>query len=215
MVHHILEADSITKTFGDRDILSSIYLKTQTGEICALFGRNGTGKSTLLKTLFGSLIADYKHIKIDDQFSKTPYKESVHIYYLPESPFIPKELKVSQAFDMYKIHKSKVDEYTVRFWNRRISSLSSGERRYIENYLIILKEAYFVLLDEPFKFLSPLMIEQIKKLILSESEKKGFIVTDHNYRNVLDVSNRILLIRDAAIYEVEDEKGLAAKGYIY
>lgn len=215
MEHHIIEADSISKAFGDRDILSSIYLKVQTGEICALFGRNGAGKSTLLKILFGSLAADYKFIRIDDQYSKTPYKESAYISYLPESPFIPKELKVSQAFDMYKIHKSKLDEYALRFWDRRISSLSSGECRYIENSLIILKDAYFVLLDEPFKFLSPLTIQELKKLILSESEKKGIIITDHNYRNVLSVSNRILLIRDAAIYEVEDERGLAAKGYIF
>lgn len=214
MEHHILEADSITKTFGDRDILSSIYLKTQTGDICALFGRNGVGKSTLLKILFGSLNADNKFIRIDDQFSKTPYKDSATISYLPERPFIPRELKVYQAFDLYNISKSRLNEYVVRFWNRCISSLSSGELRYMENYLILLKDAHFVLLDEPFKFLSPLMIQEIKKRIIAESEKKGIIIADHSYRNVLDVSNRILLIRDTALFEVEDEKGLAAKGYI-
>lgn len=215
MEYHVLEADSISKSFGDRDILSSIYLKVQTGDICALFGRNGAGKSTLLKILFGSLSANYKHIKIDEQFSETPYKESTLISYLPESPFIPKEMKVGQVFNMYNIPKSKLDEYTISFWDRRISSLSSGEQRYIENYLILLKEAHFALLDEPFKFLSPLMIQEIKKLITIESDKKGIIIADHNYRNVLDISNRILLIRDAALHEVSDEKDLAAKGYIY
>lgn len=214
MEHHILEADSITKAFGDRDILSSIYLQVQTRDICALFGRNGAGKSTLLKILFGSLDADNKFIRIDDQYSKTPYKESAYISYLPERPFIPKELKVCQAFDLYNISKSRLDELIIRFWNKRISSLSSGEQRYIENCLIILKESHFVLLDEPFKFLSPLTIQNLKKMIFSESDKKGFIIADHNDRNVLDISNRILLIRDSALYEVEDEKGLAAKGYI-
>lgn len=215
MEYHVLEADSISKSFGNRDILSSIYLKVQTGDICALFGRNGAGKSTLSKILFGSLSANYKHIKIDEQFSETPYKESTLISYLPESPFIPKEMKVGQVFNMYNIPKSKLDEYTISFWDRRISSLSSGEQRYVENYLILLKEAHFTLLDEPFKFLSPLMIQEIKKLITIESDKKGIIIADHNYRNVLDISNRILLIRDAALHEVSDEKGLAAKGYIY
>lgn len=214
MEHHILEADSITKAFGDRDILSSIYLKIQTGDICALFGRNGAGKSTLLKILFGSLNADNKFIRIDDQFSKTPYKDSATISYLPERPFIPSNLKVRQIFDMYEISKTRVDQQITQFWDYQIANLSSGERRYIENNLILIKDAYFVLLDEPFKFLSPLMIQEIKKRIIAESEKKGIIIADHSYRNVLDVSNRILLIRDTALFEVEDEKGLVAKGYI-
>lgn len=215
MEHHIIEADSMNKSFGERDILSNIYFRMQTGDICALFGRNGTGKSTLMRILFGSLTANYKFVRIDGQFAKSPYKESSHISYLPESSFIPKELKVCQAFDLYNISKSRLDEYIIRFWSRRISSLSSGERRYVENNLIILKDSYFVLLDEPFKFLSPLMIQKVKKLIISESKKKGIVIADHNYRNVLDISNRILLIRDASIYEVADEKDLATKGYIY
>lgn len=215
MEHHILEADSITKAFGDRDILSSIYLKVQTGDICALFGRNGAGKSTLLKILFGSLNADNKFIRIDDQFSKTPYKDSAKISYLPESPFIPNNLKVKQIFDMYEISKTRVDQHIIQLWDCQIANLSSGERRYIENNLILLKDAHFVLLDEPFKFLSPLMILEVRKLIISESDRKGIILTDHNYRNVLDTVNKIFLIRDGELYNIEDEKGLAAKGYIY
>ncbi|WP_108823299.1 ATP-binding cassette domain-containing protein [Dysgonomonas sp. Marseille-P4361] len=215
MEHHILEADNITKAFGDRDILSSIYLKVQTGDISALFGRNGAGKSTLLKILFGSLNADNKFIRIDDQYSKTPYKESAKISYLPESPFTPNNLKVRQIFDMYEISKMRVGQQITQFWDCQIADLSSGERRYIENNLILLKDAHFVLLDEPFKFLSPLMIQEVRKLIISESDRKGIIITDHNYRNVLDTVNRIFLIRDGELYNIENEKGLAAKGYIY
>lgn len=214
MEPHILEADSISKAFKDRDILSGLYLRVQTGDICALFGRNGAGKSTLLKIIYGTLKADYKFIRIDNQFAKTPYKESSSISYLPESTFIPTNLKVKQVFDLYNIPKSSLNDFILRFSNRRVSELSSGERRYIENYLIILKEAHFVLLDEPFKFLSPLMIQDIRSLILTESKKKGIIIADHNYKNVLGISNRIFLVRDTALYEVEDEKGLSEKGYI-
>ena len=67
---------------------------------------------------------------------------------------------------------------------------------------------------KPFKFLSPLMIQALKRLILAKSGKKGIIIIDHNHRNILDVSNRIRLVRDANMYEVDDERGLAAKGYI-
>jgi len=211
---HIMEIDSVSKSYGDRRILSGIYLKVKTGDICALFGRNGAGKSTLQRIIYGSLKADYKFVRIDDQFLKTPYLHSSYISYLPDDPFIPKSLKVKQIFELYDIPKSSLDDIILRFYNRRISELSSGERRYIEIHLILLKKAYFVLLDEPFKFISPLMIEKIEKLIVAQSKEKGIIITDHRYRDVLNIANRILLVRDEALYEVEDERGLAEKGYI-
>lgn len=212
--YHIIEVDSVSKSYGDRDILSSIYLKVQTGEICALFGRNGAGKSTLQKIIYGTLRPDYKFVRIDGQFLKHPYRNSSYISYLPDDPFIPKNLKVKQIFDLYNIPKQELDDIILRFYNCRISELSSGELRYIEINLILLKKAYFALLDEPFKFLSPLMIERIERLIVSQSKEKGIIVTDHRYRNVLNIATRILLIRDATLFEAEDERGLAEKGYI-
>lgn len=214
MEHHIMEIDSVSKDYGNKRVLSGVYLKIQTGDICALFGRNGAGKSTFQKIIYGTLRSDYKFIRIDDQYVKHPYKHSSYISYLPDIPFIPKNLKVKQIFNMYGIGKEKLDDITLQFYDARISELSSGERRYIEIYFILLKKALFVLLDEPYKFLSPLMIERIEKLILQQSKEKGIIITDHRYRDVLNVANRILLIRDASLFEVADEKGLAEKGYI-
>ncbi|MFV0419760.1 MAG: ATP-binding cassette domain-containing protein [Dysgonomonas sp.] len=212
--HHIMEIDSVSKAYGDRDILSSIYLKVQTGDICALFGRNGAGKSTLQKIIYGTLRPDYKFLRIDGNFLRKPYTHSSYISYLPDDQFTPKNLKVKQIFKLYDIPKQELDDIILRFYNSRISELSSGELRYIEIHLILLKKAYFALLDEPFKFLSPLMIERIERLIISQSKEKGIIITDHRYRNVLNIATRILLIRDAALFEVEDEKDLAEKGYI-
>lgn len=214
MEHHIMEIDSVSKAYGDHDILSSIYLRVQTGDICALFGRNGAGKSTLQKIIYGTLSPDYKFVRIDGQFLRHPYQNSSYISYLPDDPFIPRNLKVKQIFNLYNIPKQELDDIILRFYNSRISELSSGERRYIEVLLMLLKKAHFALLDEPFKLLSPLMIERIEKLIVSQSKEKGIIITDHRYRNVLSIATRILLIRDTALFEVEDEKSLAEKGYI-
>lgn len=214
MENHIMEIDSVTKAYGGRDILSGIYLKVQTGDICALFGRNGAGKSTFQKIIYGTLKPDHKFMRIDEQFMIKPYIHSSYISYLPDDSFIPKNLKVKQIFELYNIPKEDLDDIILRFYNCRISELSSGERRYIEIHLILLKKAHFALLDEPYKFLSPLMIERIEKLIVAQSKEKGIIITDHRYRNVLNIATRILLIRDAALYEVKDERGLAEKGYI-
>ncbi|MDH6308649.1 ABC-type multidrug transport system ATPase subunit [Dysgonomonas sp. PFB1-18] len=211
---HLMEVDSVSKSYGGRRILSGIYLKVKTGDVCALFGRNGTGKSTLQRIIFGSLSAGYKFVCIDDQMLKTPYTHSSSISYLPDDFFIPSDLKVKKALELYNLSIDDVDEFIKSLSDKRIYSLSSGERRYLEIYLILRKEAHFVLLDEPFKFLSPLMITRMEQLILSESEKKGIIVADHRYKSVLKIANRILLVKDEALYELSDEKELADKGYI-
>ncbi|MDR2953669.1 MAG: ATP-binding cassette domain-containing protein [Prevotella sp.] len=214
MEQHIIEVDSVSKTYGGRTVLSGVYLKVQTGDICALFGRNGTGKSTLMKIIYGTLRADHKYQKIDEHFLTEPYKHASYISYLPDVPFIPKNLKVRHVFNLYNIPKECLDDIALHFYNSRISELSSGERRYVEICLILLKKAHFVLLDEPYKFLSPLMVEKIERLILSQSKEKGIIIADHRYRDVLNIANRILLIKDSSLFEVANEKELAEKGYI-
>jgi ABC-type lipopolysaccharide export system ATPase subunit len=70
------------------------------------------------------------------------------------------------------------------------------------------------LLDEPFNGVSPLMIESIKELIVKMSKHKGIILTDHDYRNVLDVANRYCLIFDGGIKEIQDKQELVKWGYI-
>lgn len=210
---HIIEVDSISKGYGMQQVLSGVYLKIQTGDICALFGRNGTGKTTLMRIIFGSLQADYKFIRIDGQIMKTPYTKPEYISYLPAGSFIPSGLKVKQVLSLYNI-QAEPDDIIRKFYNRRISTMSSGERRYLEVYLILKKKAHFVLLDEPFKFLSPLMIDHIEELIRQASEDKGLVVADHRYHNVLNIANRILLIKDHSLYQLNSEEELITKGYI-
>ncbi len=210
---HIIEVDSISKSYGMQQVLSGVYLKMQTGDICALFGRNGTGKTTLQRIIFGSLRSDYKFIRIDDQFRKTPYTKEEDISYLPAGYFIPSGLKTKQVLDLYNIDNVS-DDIIERFYEMQISTMSGGERRYLEVYLILKKKAHFVLLDEPFKFLSPLMIERIEDLIRQESKEKGILIADHRYRNVLNVAKRILLIKDQSLYELKSEDELKDKGYI-
>ena len=93
-----LEIDSILKSFGERTILADVYLKCCRGDIIALFGRNGTGKSTLLNIIFGTLKADRKFIRIDGKVIKGPAFRSGLLAYLPQHPSFPSHLKVSQNF---------------------------------------------------------------------------------------------------------------------
>lgn len=83
-----LEIDSILKSFGERTILADVYLKCFRGDIIALFGRNGTGKSTLLNIIFGTLKADRKFIRIDGKVIKGPAFRSGLLAYLPQHPLL-------------------------------------------------------------------------------------------------------------------------------
>lgn len=95
---HILEVDSVQKSYNGNIILSDVYLKCETGDVIGILGRNGTGKSTLLKIIFGTLNAENKFIRIDGKVRKRAYNHPNEIVYLPQANFIPKNFSVSKRY---------------------------------------------------------------------------------------------------------------------
>jgi ABC-type lipopolysaccharide export system ATPase subunit len=95
----------------------------------------------------------------------------------------------------------------------RLKNLSGGFRRLVEIYVIIMSPSYFVLLDEPFTHLSPVQIEKIKELIIKEKSSKGFLITDHMYHHVLDVSDSLYVLTDAKTYLTKSVLDIEALGY--
>lgn len=89
----IFEADSIRKSFGDKQVLTDIFLRCQTGDIIGLLGRNGSGKSTLLKILFGTLYTEHKHITINDGLVSQPFKKTGIISFYRKTIFCPEILR--------------------------------------------------------------------------------------------------------------------------
>lgn len=215
---NILEIDSVIKTYGTRQILTDIYLKCATGDIIGMLGRNGTGKTTLLRILFGILPAEGKFIRINGNVLDQPYKTRDEICFLPQHSFLPRHLKVKKVIELYS-RKASVqsflqDENLNHLTKSRISDLSGGELRYLEMKLLLNTDAKFVLLDEPFNGLSPVLVEQIKTLIVDSSKTKGILLTDHDYRDVLDVANRYCLIYDGGLKTIHNKQELVRWGYI-
>jgi lipopolysaccharide export system ATP-binding protein len=214
----ILEVDSVIKSFADRQVLTDIYLKCETGDIIGLLGRNGTGKTTLLKILFGTLSSERKFIRIDGKIHNRPYLTKNEICYMPQYNYLPKHLTVENAARYY-IGKASVamffnDAILEPLRKNRVSNLSGGELRYLEIKLILCAESKFVLLDEPFNGVSPILIDTIKGLIGKVSKTKGIILTDHDYHNVLDIANRYCLLFDGGIKNIKDKYELVRWGYI-
>jgi ABC-type multidrug transport system ATPase subunit len=214
----LLEVDSIRKAFGTNQVLTDISLRCQPGDIIGLLGRNGSGKSTLLKIIFGTLYTDHKFIRINGSILNQPFKTKNTIAYLSQDNFLPKTLTVRQVIKIFSDEiAQKVffeDEILSKVLETRIRNLSGGESRYLEVKLVLSLDTLFVLLDEPFNGISPLHTELIKNMITDKSQKKGIILTDHDYRNVLDVANKHYLLYDGGLKKVKTKQDLIDWGYV-
>lgn len=213
-----LEIDSIVKNYGSRIILSDIYLKCETGDIVGLFGRNGAGKSTLFRIIFGTESAEHKHLKINGEIHQKPYLTKNTIGYLPQFNFLPNNLTVKKAALLFlEITATDLfftDPFIEKIVSNKINKLSGGELRYFEIKLILAQKSKFVILDEPFMGLSPIIIEEVKKNIIESSKTKGIIITDHSFANVLDISTKKYVIKEGRCDFFLNEEELIEYGYL-
>jgi len=218
MDNNILLIDSINKSYNNNYVLKDIFLKINIGDIIGILGRNGSGKSTLLKIIFGTLEAENKFIKVGDKINKNLFKENNIVKYLSQNDFLPKQLKVKNIIKMY-FRKDKIksfinDKIIENIFSTKIKNLSGGEIRYLEVKLLMNLDTKYVLLDEPFNGASPILVEEIKKSIVDNSKNKGLILTDHDYRNVLSVANKIYIIINGSLKELKNKEELKYYGYI-
>ena len=215
---HILEIDGIQKKYNNRVILSDVYLKCETAQIVGLLGRNGSGKSTLLKIVSGIVSAPNKCIRIDSISKNNENNLLNEVSYLSQEQIIPNHLSVKRAVSL-SIDKQKIaffnnDQFIEPILDKQIRHLSSGELRYLEIKIVLSNPSKFVLLDEPYNGLSPLMVDIVNEMIKTNSEKKGIIITDHNYKNVIKISSQIILIKDGKTHYIRNNAELVEKGYL-
>lgn len=212
-----LEVDSVIKSFGENDLLTDVYLRCKPGDRIALFGWNGSGKSTLLKIIFGTMPCERKFIRINGKVQLRQAFTSGLIAYLPQHNFLPPNLHVSEAIDLYILPSERKgfldDPHVSCIRDSRIKELSGGEERYLEIKLILCCPAPYILLDEPFNGLSPISCESIRDHIQTASQTKGIIMTDHNFREVHKTANRVMLLDCGYLSEVKDKKELIRHGY--
>jgi ABC-type lipopolysaccharide export system ATPase subunit len=217
-VPDILEIDSLAKRYSERVILSDVYLKCLTGDIVGLFGRNGTGKSTLMKIVFGIEKADYKFVRVNDKVLLSQSQLIKEISYLSQDSFLPNNLTVLELVNL-TLNNKNVDSFLndailSPFLSTKVNLLSGGELRYLEIKLLLNLPSKFVLLDEPFNGISPIIVQAVSELIKSHSKSKGIILTDHDYHSVLDVANRYYLLSDGYLRSISGRSDLVRLGYL-
>ncbi|MBC7616454.1 MAG: ATP-binding cassette domain-containing protein [Pedobacter sp.] len=213
-----LYVDSVTKDFGLRQVLSDIFITCQLGEIIGLLGRNGSGKSTLLKIIFGALKADHKFVKVNDKHIRSLYDSRNLIQYLPQDSFLPSHISIKKVISVFCDQEQAAKLFEMElikpFLHHKSNDLSGGEKRLIEIFILLYSKAKYVLLDEPFNGLAPLHIEIIKDKIRELAPEKGFIISDHDYNNVLAISTSIILLHDGETKKIKDHQELIDFGYL-
>jgi lipopolysaccharide export system ATP-binding protein len=171
-------------------------LSLSMGRIIGLLGRNGAGKSRLMKAAFAS---------------------HRNLSYLPQTDFIPATLRLSRLFDDFRLDYADFEKRFPEFrgrHHRKLKELSGGESRFVETCLIICTPTSFAMLDEPFTHLMPLQIEKITELLLEEKKIKGFLITDHLYHHVVGIADSIYVLTAGKTHGVKDPADIAALGYV-
>jgi ABC-type multidrug transport system ATPase subunit len=213
---HLLEADSITLNFGNWQILSDIYLKCETGKVTGLLGRNGHGKSTLMNIIYGTQAAKSGTIRYNSSYTEQVFRVPGLAVYLPQFNFSPKRLTLSRIFEDFDVDflefEKRFPEFRLKHTNR-MRDLSGGQTRLTETYILLKTAAKFVLLDEPFTHLSPLMIEQVQELVSEAKKEKGILITDHMYRHIIDLSDTLYLLANGKTHLIRDLSELEFLGY--
>ncbi len=216
MKDHLL-ADSIFLDFGERKILRGASLRIERGKATGILGRNGTGKSCLMKILTGQLQPQHKYISYNGQCITNVLKRKGLVNYLPQHEFHPASLSLRQLLWYYSIPSEAFTNtypFAPELMDKRFSDCSGGWRRLIEILLVLESDSAFSLLDEPFTHLMPLHIDTVKAAMARAKERKGILLADHQYRSVLAVSEVLYLLREGTLMPVSSEDDLREKGYI-
>jgi lipopolysaccharide export system ATP-binding protein len=211
-----LECSLLEKSFSRRQVVNGISLHINSGEVCGLLGPNGAGKTTTFHMLVGFLEPDAGQVLMDGRdATKDPMYARARggIGYLAQEPTVFRGLTVAQNLEAIlertmpdrKAMKARVEALLGEFGLLRLKdqkawTLSGGEKRRLEVARVMVNDPKIILLDEPFVGIDPITISDLKKIILHLKDKGiGVLITDHNVRETLSITDRSYLIYQGQI----------------
>ena len=216
MDRHKLIVDSVVVRFGSKTVLSGGYVTAETGMVTGLLGRNGSGKSCLFRALMGGLKAENVMVSIDEA-PVVRQRIGHSIKYLPQGRLLPTGIKLRKAFELFGVNYwhfvNRFPKYA-RFHDASVWELSGGEARLAEVYLVLLSDALFYILDEPFSQIDPVHVDSVRELIRERRQDHGIIVTDHNYDALSRVADQLFVIAEGYTNPVRDREDLVRHGYL-
>lgn len=215
---HLLEAKGLSKIYGKRYVVKDMNLYVTTGEIVGLLGPNGAGKTTTFYMIVGLIKPGYGKVFLDNKdLTKLPmYRRAMMgISYLPQEPSIFRRLTVEDnlraVLEIRGLRKDEIDievDHLLKEFNlvehakKDSYKLSGGERRKTEIARAIAVKPMFILFDEPFTGIDPIAIIELKKMLnYLKGKGIGILITDHNVRDTLSITDRAYIINNGEILE--------------
>ncbi len=215
---HTLSAENLVKKYDGLAVVKGVSLEVSSGEIVGLLGPNGAGKTTTFYMMTGMVPHEEGELFLDGQYigGLPMYKRALMgLSYLPQEPSIFRKLTVRQniqavleirgipANEHEVIIENILEEYDLKdFAERQGVRLSGGQRRRTEIARAIATHPKFILFDEPFAGIDPIAIVELKKMLQYLRDRGlGILITDHNVRDTLSITDRAYILSDGAILD--------------
>tara|TARA_B100000929_G_scaffold267859_1_gene236342 strand:- start:688 stop:1338 length:651 start_codon:yes stop_codon:yes gene_type:complete len=213
----IFELDNVELSYGDKQILYGVYIKSEKGKITGILGSNGCGKTSLLRIFFGNLGCNNKLVRINGEATLKSLYTTKNVRLLPQTEFLPKKMKL---YRLFRLHEVSWQVFIAKFTsfseykNYTLSMLSGGERRIVAIWLTIKSKSDFILLDEPFTHITPITRNIIKNELIAEKENKAILITDHLYQDLMEITDDLYFIKDGCSRRIENAQELGELGYL-
>ena len=212
----VLSGINLRKIYGDREVVKGISIKVNRGEVVGLLGPNGAGKTTTFYMITGMIRPNEGIVKLNgtDITNLPMYKRARYgIGYLAQESSVFTKLSVEDnlrlVLEMTTLTKDEqtqrleklLDDFSItHIRNNKAFNLSGGERRRTEIARALVMEPNFILLDEPFSGIDPIAVEDIQQIIFDlKSRNIGVLITDHNVRETLSITDRSYLLYEGNI----------------
>lgn len=205
----MIEVSNVTKRFGKLTALKNVSTTCNKGEVIALIGPNGCGKTTLIKSILGMVVPDEGQIQFNKKSIHKDWQYRQHVGYMPQIGRYPENMTIAQVLDMLKdIRKSpnqKLDEDLYHNFklgeilDKRMGTLSGGTRQKVSAQLAFMFNPDVLILDEPTAGLDPLATEILKEKIAKETNKL-ILITSHILSDLDEVVTHVIYMQEGKIF---------------
>ncbi len=210
-----LEARDLVKTYKDRRVVDHLSISVRSGEIIGLLGPNGAGKTTTFRMIIGFIATEGGRVLLNGaEISALPFyrRARLGISYLPQEPSAFTRASVEENLDLVlewspaagrarAVREELLAEFRLeRLRTQRAGTLSSGERRRLEIARALATCPSYILLDEPFSGIDPISVAELQKEVIALKERGiGLVITDHNVRDTLSITDYAYLINEGRV----------------